>query len=156
MTSPPDFSIRPAAPADQAAWKNLYVGYRNFYGLAPDTHVVDTAWNWAISNQYGVHTFVAETAAGELVGLANVRVFPRPSRGRLGLYLDDLFTDPLHRGRGIAAALLATVAAYAESENADVVRWITAADNSAARSVYDALALQTSWVTYDMPPAASN
>jgi len=156
MNSTPDFFIRRAVPADQVAWRSLYSGYRNFYGLEPDANVVDTTWNWVADNQHGMQAFVAESSAGDLLGLANARVFPRPSRGRMGVYLDDLFTDPLSRGRGVAAALLAKLAEFAESENADVVRWITAADNSAARSVYDALAVQTSWVTYDMPPAASH
>lgn len=38
-------------------------------------------------------------------------------------------------------------------EGADVVRWITAGDNERARRVYDAHAIATPWVTYDMKPA---
>jgi hypothetical protein len=39
-----------------------------------------------------------------------------------------------------------------QSDLATVVRWITAGDNRPARSVYDAHATATPWVTYDMPP----
>lgn len=35
------------------------------------------------------------------------------------------------------------------AQGCSVVRWITAADNSTARSLYDQLAVQTNWVTYD-------
>ncbi len=70
----------------------------------------------------------------------------------MGLYLDDLFTAPEARGRGAAGALLQHAAKRAGEAGGSVVRWITAADNAPARSVYDAHAVATSWVTYDMKP----
>lgn len=90
-----------------------------------------------------------------VVGLANLRRFARPSTATLGLYLDDLFTSPSSRGTGVATALLRDAAAIAASEGANVVRWITAADNETARQVYDRVAVATPWVTYDMKPAGS-
>ena len=71
------------------------------------------------------------------------------------LYLDDLFTSPAARGRGAAGALLEDAAVRAGERGGSVVRWITAADNKTARSVYDAHAVATPWVTYDMTPAAN-
>jgi len=70
----------------------------------------------------------------------------------MGLYLDDLFTISSARGSGVATALLARAAEIAADEGASVVRWITASDNVKARSVYDAHATATAWVTYDMKP----
>ena len=72
----------------------------------------------------------------------------------MGLYLDDLFTAPETRGRGAASALLTDAAERARAGGASVVRWITAADNATARSVYDTHAVATPWVTYDMKPSA--
>ncbi len=83
-----------------------------------------------------------------------MRWFARPSSATLGLYLDDLFTSPDSRGSGAASALLDHAADYASKGGASVVRWITAADNAAARSVYDAHAVATPWITYDMKPTA--
>ncbi len=72
----------------------------------------------------------------------------------MGLYLDDLFTAPEARGSGAASALLKHAAEVAGEGGGSVVRWITAADNAAARSVYDTHAAATPWVTYDMKPTA--
>lgn len=155
MDSRSDYSVRFAIASDEAAWTVLYTGYRAFYTLVPDAAVVQSVWKWVLNNQYGMRSFVSESATGELVGLANVRVFPRPASASMGVYLDDLFTDSQARGRGVAAGLLRAVADFAKREDANVVRWITAADNSVARSVYDSLAHQTDWVTYDMPPASA-
>ena len=79
----------------------------------------------------------------------------RPSTASMGLYLDDLFTAPAARGAGVARVLLNRAAEVAAAEGASVVRWITAADNAAARRVYDRVAAATPWVTYDMKPATS-
>lgn len=70
----------------------------------------------------------------------------------MGLYLDDLFTASEARGRGAASALLQRSATLAGENGANVVRWITAADNETARRVYDTHAAATPWVTYDMKP----
>jgi GNAT superfamily N-acetyltransferase len=90
---------------------------------------------------------------GEVQGLAHFRTFARPLAASKGLYLDDLFTSPSARGKGLAAALLTRLAEIARDEGATVVRWITASDNETARSLYDRVSTQTPWVTYDLAPA---
>ena len=52
----------------------------------------------------------------------------------------------------MAGSLLRAARERAAAEGANVVRWITAADNTTARSLYDQVATATSWVTYDMKP----
>jgi GNAT superfamily N-acetyltransferase len=141
--------------ADEADWKRLYAGYRAFYALAPDGAVVDRVWGWILRQEEGVRGLVAVDTSGALLALANVRRFARPSSGTIGLYLDDLFTSPAARGHGAGSALLARLALLARDEGASVVRWITADDNSVARSVYDVNATATRWVTYDMQPGSS-
>ena len=73
----------------------------------------------------------------------NVRAFARPASGTIGLYLDDLFTDPRARRRGVGAALLDASAALAAQRGASLVRWITDGDNATARALYDQHALAT-------------
>lgn len=138
---------------DETEWKALYAGYRSFYGLERDDRVVERVWGWILRREHGLRGLVAAEPTGALVALATVRTFARPSSGTIGLYLDDLFTSPEHRGRGAGSALLARLAQLARDEGASVVRWITADGNATARSVYDAHATATPWVTYDMPPA---
>tara|TARA_R110002020_G_scaffold75315_16_gene191800 strand:+ start:7913 stop:8377 length:465 start_codon:yes stop_codon:yes gene_type:complete len=145
--------VREVGDADAEQWGNLYAGYRSFYQLPADFAAVSTTWRWISQGQYGFIGLVAVTSDGVLAGLANLRRFARPSVAATGLYLDDLYTAPASRGLGVASALLRAAAQRARDEEASVVRWITAADNQVARRLYDQLAVQTHWVTYDMRPA---
>ncbi|AZZ49000.1 N-acetyltransferase [Rathayibacter rathayi] len=147
-----DLVIRPVAEGDEATWKRLYHSYRDFYELAPDEVIVNRVWSWVLSGGHSIYGIIAIDAEGNAVGLANLRVFARPSSGSIGVYLDDLFTDSDYRRHGIGAALLAKARRFAGEHDATVVRWITSTDNTTARSLYDANAVLTKWVTYDMPP----
>lgn len=144
--------IRRVVQTDEARWSVLYSGYRAFYELDDDAHAVRTTWEWISNAQHGCIGVVA-TIDDVVVGLANLRRFARPSSASFGLYLDDLYTAPEARGAGVATALLHEAARIAAAEGATVVRWITATDNAAARRVYDKVATQTPWVTYDLTPA---
>lgn len=137
---------------DAAAWADLYAGYRVFYRLPDDPEVVAKTWQWVRDGEHGLVGLVAVDESDRPVALANLRWFARPSSASMGLYLDDLFTAPEARGRGAAGALLEQAAARAGAGGGSVVRWITAAGNTTARSVYDAHAVATPWVTYDMTP----
>lgn len=149
------FHVRVVEAADESLWSTLYAGYRAFYELPDDSDAVRTTWMWVVGGAHGLRGLVAVDDDGGLVGLANIRSFARPSRAALALYLDDLFTSPSARGKGVATALLREAAAIADREGANVVRWITAADNETARHLYDKLAVATPWVTYDMQPATA-
>ncbi|GAA3606334.1 GNAT family N-acetyltransferase [Agrococcus terreus] len=144
-------TVRAVEATDEAAWKALYRGYRDFYRLDPDDAVVDRVWAWIQDATTVVEGIVAERD-GQLVGLANHRAFHRPSTGTIGTYLDDLFVDPSVRRSGAATALLARLREDAAAQGRSVVRWITASDNADARSLYDREAAETRWVTYDMAP----
>jgi GNAT superfamily N-acetyltransferase len=146
--------IRDVQVADHAEWVVLYAGYREFYRMAPDPVVVETTWTWVVTGQHAMRGLVAVGENGELLALANLREFARPSVARMGLYLDDLFTAPAARGRGAGAALLARAAEFAAEQGAVVVRWITASDNLTARRLYDQHATLTPFVTYDIPVGA--
>jgi GNAT superfamily N-acetyltransferase len=145
-------AVRPTRDSDAAAWAILYAGYRAFYHLPEDAAAVQTTWRWVIAREHGLLGLVGVDETGELLALANLRWFARPSTGAMGLYLDDLFTSPEARGLGAAGALLQRAASIAGEGGANVVRWITAADNETARRVYDEVAVATPWVTYDMKP----
>lgn len=151
--TPHTLTVRSVAATDFAAWSALYEGYRNFYRLAPDPLVVDRVWGWITDDSHEVTGLVA-ASGDDLLGLAHYRRFARPSTGTVGIYLDDLFTSPAARGQGVARSLLARVSAIAEGEGRSVVRWITARDNAGARKLYDSLATETAWVTYDLTPGS--
>jgi GNAT superfamily N-acetyltransferase len=53
-----------------------------------------------------------------------------------GLYLEDLFVRPEHRGRGVGKALLAGVARAAEEQNRLFIRWAVLDWNQSAIAMY--------------------
>ena len=141
--------VRRVAPEDRAAWDRLYAGYAGFYGVEQTSGMRDRVWAWLHDPSHEVEGFVAEGEGG-LVGLAHVRAFARPLSASTGGFLDDLFVDPAARGSGAAQALIGAVAEEGRRRGWSVVRWITARDNARARAVYDRLAAETPWVTYDL------
>lgn len=60
-------------------------------------------------------------------------------RGRHGLYLEDLFVLPEHRGRGIGKALLAHLARRCRDEGLPRLDWSVLDWNSEAIGFYEAL-----------------
>lgn len=147
---PAGLTVRPAAPADRAAWDGLYAGYAAFYGVDQTSAMRDRVWGWIHDPVHPVRGLVAGGADGRLVGLAHFRAFSRPLSATTGGYLDDLFVDPVARGSGAAQALIDAVAAIGRAEGWSVIRWITAEDNARARRVYDRVAQRTAWLTYDI------
>lgn len=143
--------VRPITETDREAWAALYRGYRDFYKKPHDPSVYETVWGWLMDPEHQTRALIAELD-GSLVGLGHFRRFARPIDGGYALYLDDLFTSPEARGAGAGSAILNRLAEVARDEGASLVRWITADDNATARSIYDRLAKQTSWVTYDLAP----
>ncbi|MCS3428795.1 GNAT family N-acetyltransferase [Leucobacter aridicollis] len=142
-------TIRAVDPGEREAWQATYRGYRDFYEKEHDPAVFDTVWGWLHDPAHETRGLVAELD-GEIVGLAHYRSFARPLAGSTGIYLDDLFTTPAARGMGAGSALIRRLEEIARDEGATLVRWITADSNATARSLYDKVATQTPWVTYDI------
>ncbi|MDJ1372081.1 GNAT family N-acetyltransferase [Gulosibacter molinativorax] len=144
--------VRSVEANDRDAWSILYRGYRDFYGKPHDPAVLDIVWSWLLDSRHETRGLLA-IRNGEPVGLGHYRTFARPIDAARGLYLDDLFTAPESRGKGVAEVMLKRLAEIARDERATLVRWITAADNATARGLYERVARQTPWVTYDLEPA---
>lgn len=133
------------------AWAVLFRAYRVFYKLTPDEAIVARVWSWIHDPGHETNALVAMDDDEQMVGLAHYRRFARPSTGSVGVWLDDLFTDPEHRGKGIGRILIDTVTHLSERDGCSIVRWITAADNLPGQRLYDTLSTKTTWITYDKP-----
>lgn len=145
-------AIRPLEPADEARWRVLFRGYREFYRLEADEAVVSRVWSWLMDPEHECEGIAAVSAAGEVVGIGHFRPFARPSTGTVGIWLDDLFTAPEERGGGAARAIIERVAEIAGERGCSLVRGITADDNHRAQALYDQLGTRTNWVVYDGAP----
>jgi GNAT superfamily N-acetyltransferase len=60
-------------------------------------------------------------------------------RGHAGIYLEDLYVDPEHRGRGIGKALLTRVAAIAVAEGCPRYEWAVLDWNQPSIDFYHSL-----------------
>lgn len=145
---------RALRPDDEEAWRRLYRGYADFYGVEQTDEMTARVWEWVHDEDHEVSALVAEDPWGQVVGLAHYRPFARPLSASVGCWLDDLFVEPTARGTGAVDALLGELGRVAAQRGWSVVRWITADDNHRARSKYDQVATRTPWVTYDMAPKA--
>jgi GNAT superfamily N-acetyltransferase len=146
----PPLRIEPVAPGHRAAWGRLYAGYADFYRVEQTEPMRERVWSWLMDPAHELEGLVAIADDARPIGLAHIRRFARPLSATTGGFLDDLFVDPAHRGSGAAQALIAAIAAEGRRRGWSVIRWITARDNERARKVYDALAAETAWVTYDL------
>ena len=105
---------------------------------------------WLVVEKRPFGEWILAIHDGKMVGITHYRVFSRPLAAATGLFLDDLFVTPDARSTGVAGALIDAVCGEAKANGHSVVRWIIAEDNARARGLYDKIADQTEWVTYDI------
>lgn len=77
-------------------------------------------------------------------------------RANWGVYLEDLFVPPEHRGKGIGLALFRAVAAEAVARGADRMDWVVLNWNRLAIDFYEGLGAeaQTEWTGMRLSGAA--
>jgi GNAT superfamily N-acetyltransferase len=143
--------VRSVEDRDFVAWKPLWDGYNAFYGRKDETAlaapITQMAWRRFLDPHEPVFALVAE-ANGALVGLAHYLFHRSTTRIELTCYLQDLFTAPALRGRGVGRALIETV--YERARAAGIVRvyWQTHESNAAGRRLYDQVARQGGFIVY--------
>ena len=145
--------IAPLSIADRADWERLARGYKHFYGAVTSDAEYDAAWR-RLLGQDGVFGLGARID-GELAGIAHY-LFHTGVWTPSICYLQDLFTAPAARGKGVARALIDAVAVAAQKEGASRFYWLTQEQNAVARILYDKIAHNRGFVRYDYPlPPAS-
>lgn len=144
-------TIRPIARADRASWEPLWAGYNAFYGrsgptaLAPE--ITQATWERFFDPAEPVFALVAQQA-GQLVGLVHYLFHRSTSRIEPVCYLQDLFTAPDLRGRGVGRALIEEVYVQARDAGASRVYWQTQQGNAAGRLLYDKVAQHRGFIVY--------
>ncbi|MEY2900825.1 MAG: hypothetical protein RL247_991 [Actinomycetota bacterium] len=148
MTSSELILVRPLEPLDRQPWERLFHAYGVFYEEDFSASVMDGVWQWLMQEDHPLRGFAA-TLGGELVGIAHLRHQHDTFTAASAWFLDDLFTSPEARGKGVATALIEALDRYAAERGGGTLRWITAHDNDTAQSLYNSLATKTSWVMYE-------
>lgn len=154
-TDPPPFQIRPARPDDCGSLATL------IRELAAYETLEDQAKATAADldrNLFGPRPFAEALiveVGGDSVGFA--LFFPTFStfRGQPGLYLEDLFVRPEHRGRGIGKALLARLAGLALERGCGRLEWAVLDWNEPSIGFYRSLGAlpMDDWTVYRVADA---
>jgi GNAT superfamily N-acetyltransferase len=146
--TPSGLRTLPLADADHAAWLRLAQGYRDFYQTPTAASEFDLAWRKVLARQevFGMGAWLD----GELVGLCHY-LFHASTWAPRVCYLQDLYTAPHVRGRGVARGLIAAVAQQARQGGATRLYWLTQAHNATARALYDRVAVHNGFIRYDHP-----
>ena len=152
MTDMPNaILVRPVRAADFDAWTPLWAGYNAFYGrvgataLAPEITAV--TWTRFLDPDEPVFGLIAE-AEGRLLGLAHYLFHRNTTRIEPTCYLQDLFTDPAQRGRGVGRLLIEGVYERAKAAGSTRVYWQTQQSNAAGRLLYDKVAEHRGFIVY--------
>jgi GNAT superfamily N-acetyltransferase len=148
---PAPLVVRPVRHEDEEPWRILWSGYNAFYGregasTLPED-ITAAAWRRFFDPAEPMRALVAEDG-GRLVGLVHA-VFHR-STTRLNdvCYLQDLFTVPECRGRGVGRQLIRAVYDLAAQSGSSRVYWQTMDTNAAGRALYDHVAQHKGFIVY--------
>ncbi|MBX3561907.1 MAG: GNAT family N-acetyltransferase [Sphingomonas sp.] len=140
--------IAPLRADDRAEWEALARGYKDFYAdPIPDE---DYARTWALLMAGDKVLGLGARIDGRMAGFTHYLFHPHSWRGET-CYLQDLFTAPDQRGKGVARALIDAVGTAARERGAAACYWLTKEDNLTARMLYDRVARFKGFLRYDYP-----
>lgn len=143
-------TLRPAAPADVPAIRELIEGLAEYERLRHECHATDALLHEAL---FGGRRY-AEVALAEVDGaVAGFALFFHNFStflARPGIYLEDLFVRPAFRGRGIGKALLGHLAQLAVARGCGRLEWSVLDWNVDAIGFYTKLGArpQDEWTVY--------
>jgi GNAT superfamily N-acetyltransferase len=140
-------AIRALSPTDYSQWLPLWRCYQEFYGTSIADGDTDITWARFVDRSEPMHAFGAFEGEA-LMGIVHI-VFHR-STWTPGdyCYLQDLFTVPAYRGRGVGRALIEHVYQFAGDRRASRVYWLTHETNATAMALYEKLADRSGFIQF--------
>jgi GNAT superfamily N-acetyltransferase len=143
------FDVRPLTAADEPQWRTLWAAYLDFYGTTLPAEVFATTWARLLSGAEDEPHGLAAVTGDRLLGITHY-LFQRTCwKVERQVYLQDLFTAPDARGRGVARALIGAVYAAADAAGAPAVFWLTQEHNYRGRILYDQVGVRTPFIRYN-------
>ena len=132
-------NIRPITAADKDRWLELFKEYIVFYKSKLSDDQFELTWQ-RLNSGFNITGLLAELD-GKVVGLTHFIFRPSTWEVEDVCYLEDLYTDPTVRGKGVGRALIKAVEEMAIAKGSKRLYWTTAPDNETARKLYDKVAI---------------
>lgn len=134
-----DFSIRPAVPGDTPEILRLVRELAEYEKLAHMAAGTDALMREALFGSRPCAEALVAESGGRTVGFAIFFTTFSTFLCKPGVYLEDLFVEPGHRGHGIGKALLVRLAALAVERGCGRFEWRVLDWNEPSIRFYEAL-----------------
>ena len=142
-------NIRPIETADRAVWETLWTGYLQYYETSVTAEVYETSFKRLLGNDDNeFHGMIAEND-GKAVGLVHYLFHRHMWKIEKVVYLQDLYTTPDARGKGVGKKLIEAVYQAADAAGCPSVYWLTQDFNETARRLYDHVGQLTPFIRYN-------
>lgn len=147
--------IKPATPADTPLILQFIKAIADYEKLLSEVEANEEVLHASLfgkdANAKVLIAYEGDFAVGFALYFYNFSTF----KGRKGLYLEDLFVYPEHRGKGYGKALLLHLAKQAEEEHCGRMEWIVLDWNTPAIDFYRSIGAKAmdEWTVFrlDLP-----
>jgi GNAT superfamily N-acetyltransferase len=144
-------SVRPIEAADEPVWRDLWTGYLAHYETKLPEAIYRHTFNRIVTRDHPGPYGLLALDGDRAVGLVHYLFHRHGWRVEDVCYLQDLFTLPEARRRGVGRRLIEAVYAEADRMGAPSVYWLTQEFNYAGRMLYDRIGTRTPFIRYNRP-----
>lgn len=140
--------IRPIEIKDEKRWRELWLGYCQFYKMNLSEENITHLWSRIHKQNSQVFGICSIDEKSNIQGIAHYVLHESTSQLRPICCLQDLFVDPASRSNGIGRELIEWLLAEMKIKNWGRVYWHTRENNYKARSLYDKFTSQNEFLRY--------
>lgn len=133
---------------DEKRWRELWLGYCQFYKMNLSEENVAHLWNRIHDQSSSVYAICSVDERGYIGGLAHYVLHESTSQLRPVCCLQDLFVDQTIRNSGIGRELIEWLLIEMKSKRWGRVYWHTSENNYKARALYDKFTSQNDFLRY--------
>jgi GNAT superfamily N-acetyltransferase len=132
---------------DRAAWEPLWQGYLAFYRASLPQSQIEANWQRFMAVDVPMYVWGAFEGS-DLLGFVHCVMHHTSWSEQETCYLQDLFTVPEARGKGVGRALIAHVCQEAKAFGCYRVYWQTHESNAEAQVLYNKVADRSGFIVY--------
>jgi len=141
-------TVRPLNAGDVKQWQGLWQGYLTFYESQLPESLSTLTWERLLDPAESLSGIAAFDEQGVMLGFTHLVYHRSTWSATHYCYLEDLFTAPGSRGKGVARALIEAVRVQAMADNCSRLYWHTQESNNVAQALYDKVATKSGFIQY--------